>query len=56
MNQKRYYRPVIHSHERIVFETNISCNPPNIPATTNGGDNVCLVPDGSGWFPTNPNP
>ncbi|WP_248927123.1 hypothetical protein [Paenibacillus hamazuiensis] len=49
MEKKVYSRPIVLNHELVQFETLLSCNPPNSPAVTATGKQVCLKPDLT-WF------
>jgi len=52
MKKKQYVKPEVKSHEMIIFETLLSCESPNEPATIdNGNIPICVMPGGGGWFP-----
>ncbi|WP_248927119.1 hypothetical protein [Paenibacillus hamazuiensis] len=49
--KKAYVKPQVLAHEVITFETLLSCNPPNIPATKlDTQQQVCLRPDGTFYY------
>lgn len=47
-----YQKPVVLNHQPLVFETLISCDPPNEPGEiSNGPIPICVNPDDHTWFP-----